>query len=71
MDGKFTHKSILVAGGHKAAPPLSITYSVVVTREIVRLVFLIAGLINIFACDISNSYLNVPCQEKLWTKSGS
>ena len=27
MDGKFTRKTRLVAGGHKMAPPSSITYS--------------------------------------------
>ena len=32
MDGKFTCKAILVAGGRDMAPPLSTTYSSVVTR---------------------------------------
>ena len=60
MDGKFTCRVRLVAGGHKMAPPSSITYSIVVTRESVRLVFLISGLndLDMCACDIGIAYLN-------------
>ena len=32
MDGKFTCKTRLVAGGHKMVPTFSITYSIVLTR---------------------------------------
>ena len=73
MDGKFTWKARLVSGGNKTAHPSSITYSSVVTGESVRLEFLIAGLNDLDICsrDIGNAYLNDPCQEKLWTKSGS
>ena len=65
MDSKFTSKARLVAGGHKTAPPSSITYSSVVTRESVRMEFLIAGLDNldICYCVIVNAYLNAPCLE--------
>ena len=48
MDGKFTRKYRLVTGGHKTAPTLYITYSSVVTREIIILEFLIAGLNNLY-----------------------
>ena len=44
MDGKFTKNAILVADGHTIAPPSSITYSSVVSREIVRIAFLLASL---------------------------
>ena len=73
MDGKFTRKSRIVAGGHKTALPSSITYSIVVTKESVRLEFLVAGLDDLenFACDIGNEYLNAPCWGKLWTEAGS
>ena len=72
MDGKFTHKDRPVAGIHKTASPLSITYYSVVTRDNVRLEFLIAGMSNldICACNIVNAYLNAPCREKMWTKAG-
>ena len=73
MGSMFTCKTRIVSCVHKAAPPFSITYSSVVTRESVRRAFIIAGLNNldIFACGIVNAYLHAPCQGKLWTKSGS
>ena len=73
MDGKFTHKARLVAGGHEIASPLSTTYSSFVTRESVRLKFLIGSLnnIDICFCNFGNAYLNAPWREKLWTEAGS
>ena len=60
MYGKFTRKAILVADGHTTAPPSSITYSIVVSRDSVRISFLLASLndLNIFACDLGKEYLN-------------
>ena len=54
MDGNFNPKSRLVAGEHKTAPPSSITYSSVVTRESVIIAFLIDGLndLDVCACNI-------------------
>ena len=71
--GKFTRKSRLVDGGHKTAPPSSISYSSVVYRESVSIAFLLAYLndLDIFACDIGNAYLNAKCREKLRTESGT
>jgi hypothetical protein len=73
MDGNFTRKARLVAGGHKTVAPASITYSSVVSRESVRLAFTIAGLndLDVYAADISNAYLYAPCREKIWTVAGS
>ena len=69
MDGNFTRKVGLVVDGHTTAPPSSITYSSVVSREIVRIAFLLTSLddLDIFACDIGNAYLNTKFREKLWT----
>ena len=60
MDGKFTRKLRLVAGRHTTAPPSSIACSSVVSRESVRIAFLLAPLndLDIFACDIDNAYIN-------------
>ena len=68
MKGKFTRKAQLVAGGHMTKPLSSTNFYTVVTRESVRLAFLLAGLnkIDVQATDISNAYLNVPCRELIW-----
>ena len=73
MDGNFACKDRLVAGEHKTAPPLSITYSSSVTRESVKLEFIIYSLkdLDTCACDIGNAYLNAPFWKKMWTESGS
>ena len=73
MDSKFTHKARLVSGRNKMALPSSIAYYSVVTRESVRLTFLIAGMNNIDICasNIGSAYLNDHCGGKLWTKAGS
>jgi hypothetical protein len=72
MDGKFTRKARFVAGGHMTEPPASMTYSTVVTRESVRIAFMLASLndLDVEAADISNAYLNAPCREKIWIVAG-
>ena len=72
MDGNFTRKARLVAGGHTTNTPASVTYSSVVTRDSVRIAFTIAALNNldVFAADVGNAYLNVPCREKIWFTAG-
>jgi len=64
----FTRKARFVAGGHTTEAPGSITYSSVVTRDSIRLAFLIAGLngLKVLAADVTNAYLNAPCREKIW-----
>jgi len=53
-------------------PPPSITYASVVSRESVRIVFLITALndLDIEAVDIGNAYLNAPPREKVYIKCG-
>ena len=60
MDGKINRKGILVENGHTTAPPLLITYSSVVSRESVGIVFLLASLndLKIFEYEIGNACLN-------------
>jgi len=72
MDGDFTRKARFVAGGHTTEAPSSSTYSSVVSRESVRIAFLVAALndLEVFAADIGNAYLNAPCREKIWTRAG-
>ncbi len=68
----FTRKARFVARGDLATAPPSVTYSSVVSRDSVRLAFLIAGLndLDLLACDVSNAYLNAPCREKIWFVGG-
>jgi hypothetical protein len=48
--------------------PESMTYSSVVSRDSIRIAFLVAGLndLNVLAGDVTNAYLNAPCREKIW-----
>ena len=57
MYGKFTRKTRLMADSHKIEPPSAITYSSVVYRESVRIVFLLASLndLDIFAYYTGNA----------------
>jgi hypothetical protein len=71
----LTRKACFVAGGHVTETPASsaIIYSSVVSRDSVRIAFLIAALnddLNIVACDVGNAYLNAPCREKIWFVAG-
>ena len=68
-----TRKARLVAGGHKTADPdPNLVYASVVSRESVRIAFLLAGLngLDIYAADIQNAFLESPCSEKFFTKLG-
>jgi hypothetical protein len=68
----FTRKARFVAGGHTTDAPAEITYSSVVSRESVRIAFLVAALndLDVTMADIGNAYLNAPCREKIWTVAG-
>ncbi len=68
----LTRKARFVAGGHLTEPPASITYSSVVSRDSVRIAFLLAAMndLDILACDVGNAYLNAPCREKVWFVAG-
>ena len=68
----YRRKARLVAEGHKTDSPASITYSSVVSRDSVRIGFLMAALngLDVLACDIQNAYLTAPCREKFYTIAG-
>ncbi len=69
----FTQKARFVAGGHTTVLPNSLTYSSVVSRENVKIAFLIAALngLELMSCDIGNAYLNAKCREKIWFIAGA
>ena len=68
----FTRKARYVAGGHKTEEPEAPTYASVVSRESVRIGFMLAALngLEIQAADIAGAYLNAPCLEKVCTRCG-
>jgi hypothetical protein len=68
----FTRKARYIAGGHMTDPPTSMTYSSMVSRDSVRIAFLIAALndIDVLATDIGNAYLNALPREKVYTTTG-
>jgi len=68
----FTRKARYVARGHLTDPPSSITYSSVISRDSVRIAFLLAALndIDILACDVGNAYINATPREKVYTTAG-
>ena len=68
----LARKARLVAGGHMTDPPKDSTYFSVVSRDSVRLFFLLAALndMDVLACDIQNAYLNAPTKEKVCFHGG-
>jgi hypothetical protein len=68
----FTWKARFVAGGHMTDPPTTITYASVVSRDSMRIAFMLAALndIDILACDIGNAYLNAKPRENVYTTAG-
>jgi Reverse transcriptase (RNA-dependent DNA polymerase) len=63
-------KARLVANSHETEVPMESTYSTVVTRDSVRLVFLLAALnrLEVLAGDVQNAYINADSKENLYIK---
>jgi hypothetical protein len=61
----FTRKARLVAGGHTTKPPETLTYASVVSRDSVRLAFLIAKMngLEMIMTDIGSAYLHAEGSE--------
>ncbi|GAX20073.1 hypothetical protein FisN_1Lu447, partial [Fistulifera solaris] len=74
FDVKITlvRKARFVADGHKVNEPKENTFSSVVSRDSVRLFFLLAALNNlkVLSADIQNAYLTAPIKEKYWYRTG-
>ena len=68
----MTRKARYVAGGHLTDVPSSMTYSSVVSRDTVRIGFLVAALndLDILAGDIQNAFLEAPTKEKIFFYAG-
>ena len=72
MGENFRRKARMVAGGHMTSTPSSLTYSSVVSRDSVRIIFTIAALngLKVLSADIQNAYLTAKSREKIWTIAG-
>ncbi len=68
----FTRKAHFIAGGHKTDPPTSITYSSVVSRDSVRIAFLLAALndLDVMMANVGNAYINADICEKVYFVTG-
>jgi hypothetical protein len=70
--GDLTRKARFCANGNETDPPKDSTFSTVVSRDTVRMFFLLAALhgTDILSADIQNAYLNAPVKEKIYTIAG-
>ena len=68
----MTRKDRYVAGGHLTSVPTSMTYSSVVSRDTVRIGFLLAALngLDVLAGDIQNAFLSAPTKERIFFYAG-
>jgi len=69
----LTRKFRLVANGNETEDPAGSTYASVVSRDSVRLFFLLAALndLDILSADIQNAYLHAPQTERLYVIAGA
>jgi hypothetical protein len=69
MGKNFRRKARFVVNGHKTKTSAAMTYSSVVSRDLVCIALTIAALndLDIMACGIQNAYLTADCPEKCWT----
>ena len=65
-------KARYVAGGYMMNTPASVTYSNTISRESVRIAFLLALFLDlkVLSADIGNAYVNAPCQERICCEAG-
>jgi hypothetical protein len=69
----LTRKARMVADGHKVeVESKDNTFSSVVSRDSVRIFFMLAALndLPVLSSDIQNAYLTAPIKEKYWYKAG-
>lgn len=68
----FRRKARYCADGHKTEPPAAVTYSTVVSRDLVRIILTLAALNNfkVLGADVQNAFLTAPNLEKVWLEAG-
>ena len=68
----FRRKARFVADGRKTKTPVLVTYSMVVSKDLVGIIFLLAALndLDLKEADIKNAFLTAPSKEKVWVRAG-
>jgi len=68
--GDLQRKARLVANGNTTELPTESTFSTVVTRESVRIFFLLAALndVEVLSADIQNAYISAPTKERRFAR---
>ena len=63
----FHRKARFVAVGHMRKPPFTITYTIIMLRETVRIVLTVSAWKDLSAkvVDIQNAYITAPVTEKI------
>ena len=72
MLGNLACKAWFIAGGHQMDPPKDTTYSSVMLRDSIQIVFLAATLndLDVLAANVQNACLNAPTSEKVYMIAG-
>ena len=74
FDVKITldRKARYVAGGHQTEPTKDMTFASVVSRDSIRIAFLVAALndLEVLSADVAGAYLNAKAKEKVYTTAG-
>ncbi len=68
----FKRKAHFVAGDHTTKTPSMLTYSFVVSQDLVCIALLLVALndIKLQLLNIQNVYLTADCWERIWTRAG-
>ena len=68
IDSGFTCNAILAADGHKVDTPHSMEYSLVISRDSVLIVLIVADIngLDMKCAVVHNEYLNTNTKERVW-----
>ena len=72
MGKNFRRKAQFLADEQKTKNPAAMTYSSVVSRDLVQIALTISVIfdLDVLACDIQNAYTGADCREQVWVVAG-
>ena len=73
MGKNFRRKAQFLADEQKTKNPAAMTYSSVVSRDLVQIALTISVIfdLDVLACDIQNAYTGADCREQVWVVAGT